>query len=184
LGTPGKATGHIIHQNDVVVMQSAGGGGYGDPLSRDLDSVLQDVRYGYVSAETAKSDYGAVITDNRTLDQPESLKLRERLLAERLYLTVTTEEASSYEGIKGRHRTVKVHPHDAATLGLEMADLIELLGKHPAPLRAWAKLTADVPRGSAPLDAFGRRALGVEAGDSIRLRKLPTVLRPGERVKI
>jgi N-methylhydantoinase B len=80
LGTPGKATGHIIHQNDVVVMESAGGGGYGDPLSRDLDSVLQDVRYGYVSAEAAKSDYGAIITDNRTLARRESLKLRERLL--------------------------------------------------------------------------------------------------------
>jgi hypothetical protein len=79
---------------------------------------------------------------------------------------------------------VKLHPHDAATLGLETADLIELLGKHPAPLRAWAKLTADVPLGSVPLDAFGRRALGVEAGDSIRPRKLPTVLRPGERVKV
>jgi len=184
LDTPGKATGHIIHQNDIVVMQSAGGGGYGDPLSRDLDSVLQDVRYGYVSAEAAKSDYGAIIMDNRTLARRESLKLRDRLLTERLHLTVTTEEASPYEGIKGRHRTVKLHPHDAATLGLETADLIELLGKHPAPLRAWAKLTADVPLGSVPLDAFGRRALGVEAGDSIRPRKLPTVLRPGERVKV
>jgi len=40
--TPGKVTGHLISDGDVVVMESAGGGGYGDPLVRDVDEVRAD----------------------------------------------------------------------------------------------------------------------------------------------
>jgi N-methylhydantoinase B len=181
LRTPGKATGHIIHRDDVIVMQSAGGGGYGDPLARDLDGVLRDFQHGYLSVETAKSDYGAIITDEETLDREQSFQLREQLQKERPQLTVLADESSAYEGIKGRHRTVRIHPDQASKLGLEAGDLVELLGNHPAPLRAWAKPAADASVGSVPLDAFGRRALGVETGDKIGLRKLATILRPGQR---
>jgi N-methylhydantoinase B len=183
LGTPGKATGHVIHQNDVFVMESAGGGGYGDPLSRELDAVVQDVHYGYVSGERARSDYGVIIDEHGALDRQESSRLRERLREQRLQLAVIPDETCPYEGIKGRHRTVRLHPHDGAALGLEAGDLVELLGNHPTPLRAWTKPAADVRRGSVPLDDFGRRAIGVKAGDKIRLRKIPTILRPGERVE-
>jgi len=40
--TPGKVTGVAIRAGDIVVMQSAGGGGYGDPLARDPDRVRAD----------------------------------------------------------------------------------------------------------------------------------------------
>jgi N-methylhydantoinase B len=40
---------------------SAGGGGYGDPLERDPERVLDDVLDGYVSVERALADYGVVI---------------------------------------------------------------------------------------------------------------------------
>ena len=181
LPAPGKATGRIIRRDDIVVMQSAGGGGYGDPLARDLDSVVRDVRYGYLSAEQARSDYVAIIKEDGTLDRQASLKLREQLLKERVQLSVIADEASPYEGIKGRHRTVRIHPDQAESLGLDAGNLVELIGNHPTPLRAWTKLAADVPVGSVPLDAFARRALGVDAGDKIRLRKLVTILRPGQR---
>src|SRR5262249_60471436 len=52
--TPGKVTGHPIAAGDVVVMQSAGGGGFGDPLTRDPERVAADVRGGYVSAARAR----------------------------------------------------------------------------------------------------------------------------------
>jgi anaerobic selenocysteine-containing dehydrogenase len=76
---------------------------------------------------------------------------------------------------------VRIHPDQASKLGLEAGDLVELLGNHPAPLRAWAQIAGNVSVGSVPLDAFGRRALGVETGDKIGLRKLATILRPGQR---
>jgi N-methylhydantoinase B len=40
----------------------AGGGGYGDPLTRTLDAVAADVRDGWVSVEAARDHYGVVIT--------------------------------------------------------------------------------------------------------------------------
>ncbi len=39
--TPGKITGFGLHQDDVVVMRSSGGGGYGDPLERPVEQVRE-----------------------------------------------------------------------------------------------------------------------------------------------
>ena len=41
-----------------LVMQFAGGGGYGDPKSRDRAQVEDDVKNGYISADSARDDYG------------------------------------------------------------------------------------------------------------------------------
>lgn len=46
---------------DVIVMDAAGGGGFGDPLERDPEMVQEDVIQGYVSLEKAREDYGVVI---------------------------------------------------------------------------------------------------------------------------
>jgi N-methylhydantoinase B len=40
------------------LLQSAGGGGYGDPRQRDPDAVQHDIAEGYVSREAAAKDYG------------------------------------------------------------------------------------------------------------------------------
>ncbi|MYG92618.1 MAG: hypothetical protein F4196_07025 [Acidimicrobiia bacterium] len=40
---------------------SSGGGGYGDPLDREPEAVLEDVLDRYVSIQSALSDYGVVI---------------------------------------------------------------------------------------------------------------------------
>ena len=58
--TPGKVTGHPVRRGDVVVMESGGGGGYGDPLERDPEAVRADVREGFVSAERAREGYRTV----------------------------------------------------------------------------------------------------------------------------
>ena len=47
-----------LRAGDVVVMDAAGGGGYGDPRERDPQAVAQDVADGRVSAEGAERDYG------------------------------------------------------------------------------------------------------------------------------
>jgi N-methylhydantoinase B len=46
---------------DVLVNNSGGGGGWGDPLERDEEAVLADVVNGYVSLDAARDDYGVVI---------------------------------------------------------------------------------------------------------------------------
>ena len=62
---------------DVVSMDAAGGGGYGDPLKRELALVEKDVADGYISVDRAQTDYGAVI-DRATMkvDQEASKKMR------------------------------------------------------------------------------------------------------------
>ncbi|MFN3533981.1 MAG: hydantoinase B/oxoprolinase family protein, partial [Desulfatiglandales bacterium] len=80
-GIPGNPYGLTqLKPGDVVVMEAAGGGGYGDPLERDPEMVEEDVREGYVTLEKAKEDYGVVI-DPVTLkvDLGMTKKLRERL---------------------------------------------------------------------------------------------------------
>lgn len=54
---------------DSFTRPSAGGGGLGDPLKRDVKAVLEDVIDEYVSIERAEKDYGVVIREiDRELD--------------------------------------------------------------------------------------------------------------------
>ena len=48
-------------RGDLVRISTAGGGGWGDPLERDIERVLDDVKDGFVSAESALEHYGVVI---------------------------------------------------------------------------------------------------------------------------
>ena len=62
LKVPGKATGRVVTAGERIVMQSAGGGGYGDPLRRDPADVARDVASGYVSPEAARDAYGVAVS--------------------------------------------------------------------------------------------------------------------------
>ena len=54
----GKLDGDQLQPKDVLVVESGGGGGYGDPKERSRASVASDVHHGYVSREAALRDYG------------------------------------------------------------------------------------------------------------------------------
>ena len=47
----------------VLRIQSAGGGGWGDPEGRDPEAVRRDVRNGVLSPEKARTDYGIEVDD-------------------------------------------------------------------------------------------------------------------------
>ena len=66
IGDPSGLT--LCQPGDVIEFDSAGGGGYGDPLLRDPLAVEADVVNGYVSIEKALENYGVVI-------DPTTLKL-------------------------------------------------------------------------------------------------------------
>jgi N-methylhydantoinase B len=58
----GKTPGHVALQSgDGFLVEVGGGGGYWNPLERDPERVLADVRAGYVSLEAARRDYGVII---------------------------------------------------------------------------------------------------------------------------
>ncbi len=66
-----------LKEGDTYSIRSSGGGGWGDPLQRDLAVVLADVRNGYISPEAAETVYGVVIRDG-TIDEAETAKRRSR----------------------------------------------------------------------------------------------------------
>ena len=77
-----------VGKNDVLYMRMASGGGYGDPLEREPECVLNDVENGIVSREEAKEIYGVVIErDDLVLDLTVTEKLRASLRRERLQET-------------------------------------------------------------------------------------------------
>ncbi|MGB9627886.1 MAG: hydantoinase B/oxoprolinase family protein [Thermodesulfobacteriota bacterium] len=81
-GLPGNPFGLTqLKPGDVVVIDAAGGGGYGNPFERDIEMVERDVVEGYVSVEKAREDYGVMI-DPKTLkaDVEATKRLRESLI--------------------------------------------------------------------------------------------------------
>lgn len=74
---PAKATLHLA-EGDQLHTFTAGGAGYGDPLERDPEFVLQDVLDKRVSVQSALEDYGVVIDLKAGIvNQRETTKIRQ-----------------------------------------------------------------------------------------------------------
>jgi N-methylhydantoinase B len=72
---PAKGEQAVLARGDLIAIQPAGSGGYGDPFERPPELVLDDVIDGYVSAEAAASLYGVVVADGR-IDAAATERLR------------------------------------------------------------------------------------------------------------
>jgi N-methylhydantoinase B len=57
-----------LSRGDAYMMQSGGGGGFGDPMGRDPELVAEDVHEGYVSAAVALNVYRVVLTAGGEVD--------------------------------------------------------------------------------------------------------------------
>jgi len=69
-GTPeerdlGKITVLKMKQHDLVRMLTPAGGGFGDPLRRKVELVLEDIDAGFITVERAREDYGVVVANGR-----------------------------------------------------------------------------------------------------------------------
>jgi N-methylhydantoinase B len=67
----------------VVRVRTTGGGGWGDPLDRPVEEVLQDIAWLKVSVEGARRDYGVVVDDDGDADLTATDALREEMRAAR-----------------------------------------------------------------------------------------------------
>ena len=74
-----------VNAGDTVTFLMAGGGGYGDPFERDLESVKSDVAMGFISRAAAGSDYGVVIGDDGSVDAAATKKLRARRVKDNVH---------------------------------------------------------------------------------------------------
>jgi N-methylhydantoinase B len=59
-----------------VRLETPGGGGFGDPATREPARVVRDVEFGYISRESARRDYMVVLRDDGTLDAEATVKAR------------------------------------------------------------------------------------------------------------
>ncbi|MQA83141.1 MAG: hydantoinase B/oxoprolinase family protein [Streptosporangiales bacterium] len=62
----GKCARVPLKKGEIARLVTGSGGGWGDPLHRPVEKVLDDVRDGYISIETADRDY-RVVVDPKTL---------------------------------------------------------------------------------------------------------------------
>jgi N-methylhydantoinase B len=67
-----------IPQGDSFFMEMPGGGGLGNPLRRDPQSVSADVHSGLVSRLAAERDYGVILRDDDTVDVPATQARRKQ----------------------------------------------------------------------------------------------------------
>jgi len=59
---PGMTDTVIVPPGSSVRIVTTGGGGWGDPLLREVEMVVYDVQCGLISPESATEDYGVVLT--------------------------------------------------------------------------------------------------------------------------
>lgn len=69
-----------LKKGDVYRLITSGAGGWGDPLERDPQMVLRDVRDEKVSVKRAREAYGVVINEAAMeVDIAETEKLRRKM---------------------------------------------------------------------------------------------------------
>jgi len=65
-----------VPPRDAIRLELPGGGGVGDPRTRDPHRVLEDVLDGFITAEDAERDYDVVIDAEGRLDLAATARLR------------------------------------------------------------------------------------------------------------
>jgi N-methylhydantoinase B len=135
---PGKVSGYPLKANDVVRIETAGGGGYGDPLKRQYAAIEKDCRDGYMSAIEARSRYGAILTAG-TVDKAASDDLRKELLSARRFAPLA-EVQDEYSAL-GKRR-FRFSRHALSRNGLEPEQLVELVSDEGISVRGWTALSA------------------------------------------
>lgn len=173
--SPGKVGGHPLSAGDTVILQSAAGGGYDDPLTRDPESVQRDVLNDLVSVEIAAEIYGVCFDPDGAVDTAATDTLRAEHSARRPRIRVLGGAEDCYVSSgPSKRRIIRLNPGDISAHGLAVDQKIELLDAVGAPLRGWVVQDDTIEAGTTPLDSNGLLSLGVDAGTEVQLRPLYT----------
>ncbi len=71
-----KVTDIRIGCGQKVRLETPGGGGFGDPMTRKPERVVRDVQLGYISRDAALRDYKVVLRESGSLDANATAKAR------------------------------------------------------------------------------------------------------------
>lgn len=166
---PGKASGFPLLHGDRIIVLTAGGGGYGDPLDRSPAAVLADVVEGYVTVGEARERYGVVIADGRVAVEQTDARRAELRRGRR---TFTARASRGLDG-NGWVQRVEMHPATAQAFGLGEGDLVEVGTGDGAPIRARVALDTSLPDTALGLEPLSLEMLGASPTAELWLRALP-----------
>ena len=145
---PAKFSGLRVEPGDVMAFYGPSGGGYGDPLDRPAEKVLEDVLDGFFTAEAARSTFGVVVDlEAETVDEAATEAARRELRAR------PAEERAGTGTDLGPASTASASPLGGA-------------GRVPDPAPARAAAPRDSRPGTAVAQssaAIGRRARAAAA---------------------
>jgi N-methylhydantoinase B len=79
---PAKCEGIEVKKGDILYFNTWGGGGWGDPLKRDPQLIVDDVKRSLVTVEGAKA-YGVVLNDDLSVDEAATTKMRSDMAEKR-----------------------------------------------------------------------------------------------------
>lgn len=80
---PSKVENVAVAAGDTLVFSTAGGGGLGDPLERDPETVAREVERGLISESAAEAEYGVILTADGDVDEAGTGTRRESLREDR-----------------------------------------------------------------------------------------------------
>ena len=166
---PGKVSGFPVVPGDIVVMETSGGGGFGDALERDPAQVMADIRQGYVTPTAAASIYG-IVTNGDRVDVSATATRRATLRAARTVVRLTAAKGLQTD----RGRSLRLDTETAKRLGIVPGAIVELVNPIGAPLRAWVTEITEASAGTAEIDADALRLLVINDGAAIEVRAVHT----------
>jgi N-methylhydantoinase B len=149
------------------VMDSSGGGGFGDPLERALDAVAADLAEGYVTAAAAEAIYGVVLRGG-AIDPEASARRREKLRAARP--RVRLRAVADLETERGR--SIRLDADTADRLGVGAGAVVELVNQAGAPLRAWVTDVLPGNGHTAQVPPVALRMLALPEGAEVEIRAI------------
>ena len=163
---PTKTSGLFLRAGDVLEIETAGGGGYGDPLEREVDLVARDVREGLVSPEEATIEYGVVVDSTGMVDNGATAQMRSSG-GDRRRPIITVPIAEIDENATA---TVALGEEIARKASISERQVLYCFSSRTS-VYAYAVIR---PTPAVVVASPVALALGVVAGDEISLRPLPT----------
>jgi N-methylhydantoinase B len=164
---PGKVSGFPLQSGDLFVMESSGGGGFGDPLERDPALVAADLAEGYVTSAAAEARYGVVLRAG-AIDGGATAARRQALRAARVRVPLVG--VADPDGSEGR--AVRLSAATAARLGVTAGAIVELVNPRGAPLRAWVVGLTSGDGERVEVAPVAIRMLGLAEGAEVEVRRV------------
>ena len=164
---PGKVSAFPLDVGDLVIMETSGGGGYGDPLERDPASVARDVAEGVVSAAAAEALYGVVLAGGAA-DDAATRERRRGARSARVHVALAPTD-----DLDEARRSGIVLPRGVADrVGAGAGDVVELVDPGGAPLRLWVTALGPDDGDTALVSGVTLAMLGAAGETKLEVRRI------------